>query len=326
MGETSEITPQHKDRGLGLAVFGSVSVLIGVFCALLVPLMFLSMALSESAGGGVDSRSAWSASALYGCMAVAFIWLGVGSIRARRWACELLLSLSWIWLLTGICTLLICILVVPGVMRELGAAEALPPEMTLLVVLVTIGIVGLLYVVLPGLFLLFYRSPHVAATCRARHPQSQWIDRCPRKLLTLMVVWVLAAVSVLMMPAYNFIFPLFGIALTGTAGAVLWALVLGACVALAVGTCRRAPWAWWNGVALTLTAAVSSILTVLRYDLTEFMALMDLPEDQVSMIAMVGMPDGWLMALINAIVWGSFLAYLISLRRFFVNAPVIADD
>ena len=201
-----------------------------------------------------------------------------------------------------------------------------PPEMTLLVVLVTIGIVGLLYVVLPGLFVLFYRSPHVAATCRARHPQPQWIDRCPRKLLTLMVVWLLAAVSVLMMPAYNFIFPLFGIVLTGTAGAVLWALVLATSVALAVGTCRRAPWAWWSGVALTLTAAVSSILTVLRYDLAEIMAVMELPEDQVSMIAMVGMPDGWLMALINALVWGSFLAYLMSLRRFFVTAPVIADD
>jgi hypothetical protein len=122
-----------------------------------------------------------------------------------------------------------------------------------------------------------------------------------------MVVWLLAAVSVLMMPAYNFIFPLFGIVLTGTAGAVLWALVLATSVALAVGTCRRAPWAWWSGVALTLTAAVSSILTVLRYDLAEIMAVMELPEDQVSMIAMVGMPDGWLMALINALVWGSFL-------------------
>jgi hypothetical protein len=32
------------------------------------------------------------------------------------------------------------------------------------------------------------------------------------------------------------------------------------------------------------------------------------------------------MALINALVWGSFLAYLMSLRRFFVTAPVIADD
>ncbi len=327
MGETSEKTPDHKDRTLGLMIFGSVSILIGAFCALLVPLMFLSVVLSESvAGGGVDSRSAWSASALYGCMAVAFVWLGVGSIRARRWACELLLSLSWIWLLTGICTLLFCILVVPGVMRELGAAEALPPEITLLVVLVTIGIVGLLYVVLPGLFVLFYRSPHVAATCRARHPQPQWIDGCPRKLLTLMVVWVLAAVSVLMMPAYNFIFPLFGIVLTGKAGAALWALVLAACVALAVGTCKRAPWAWWGGVALTIAGTVSSILAVLNNDLVEIMALMDLPEDQVAMVSALGMPDGWPMALINAIVWGSFVAYLMTLRRYFAPAPVGEDD
>lgn len=327
MTDTNDATPDFKDRTAGLIVFGVVSILIGACCALLIPLMFLSVALSDSvAGGGVDSRSAWSASALYAVMAVAFVWLGIGSIRARRWACELLLSLSWIWLLTGICTLLICILVVPGVMRELGASEALPPELTLLVVLVTIGIVALLYVVLPGLFVLFYRSPNVAVTCRTRHPQPQWIDGCPRKLLTLMVVWVLAAVSVLMMPAYNFIFPLFGIVLTGTAGAVLWALVLAACVALAVGTCRRAPWTWWSGVALTLATAVSSILTVLRYDVAEITAFMELPEDQVAMIAMVGMPNGWPMALINAIVWGSFLAYLMSLRRFFAKGVIIADD
>ncbi|MCW8983814.1 MAG: hypothetical protein OQK55_00610, partial [Thermoanaerobaculales bacterium] len=87
----NEATPEFKDRTAGLIIFGVVSILIGACCALLVPLMFLSVALSDSvAGGGVDARSAWSASALYGVMAVAFVWLGIGSIRARRWACELL--------------------------------------------------------------------------------------------------------------------------------------------------------------------------------------------------------------------------------------------
>jgi hypothetical protein len=112
MTETNEATPDFKDRTLGLMIFGVISILIGVFCALLVPLMFLSEALSESvAGAGVNSRSAWSASALYGILAVVFVWLGIGSIRARRWARELLLSVSWIWLLTGICSLIIGILV-----------------------------------------------------------------------------------------------------------------------------------------------------------------------------------------------------------------------
>ena len=321
-----EATPDFKDRSAGLIIFGVVSILIGICCALMVPLSLIAVALSGSAAGaGVDYRSVLAASALYTVVAVVFVWLGIGSICARRWARELLLSISWIWLLTGICTLLICILVVPGVMRELGAAEALPPELMLLVVLVTIGVIGLLYVVLPGLFVLFYRSPHVAATCRDRHPEPQWIDDCPQKLLTLTVVWVLAGVSVLLMPAYNFFFPVFGAVLTGVAGAALWALVLAVCVVLAVGTCRRAPWAWWSGVLLTIAAAISSSLVALRYDLAEITTLMNLPEEQVSLIAALGLPDGWPMALINALVWGTFVVYLMTLRRFFTSAPGTTD-
>jgi len=119
-----EATPEFKDRTLGLIVFGVVSILIGACSALLVPLMFLSVAHTEAAGGGgVDLRSAWAASAMYGFLAVVFVWLGIGSIRARRWACELLLSLSWIWLLTGICSLILGILVIPAVVGQAGAAS-----------------------------------------------------------------------------------------------------------------------------------------------------------------------------------------------------------
>jgi len=317
---------EFNDRSFGLIVFGVVSILIGVFCALLVPLMFLSVALSKTvAGSGVDSRSAWSASALYGVMAVAFVWLGIGSIRARRWACELLLSLSWIWLLTGICSVIIGVLAIPAVIRQFGAESALPPEMALLVLVVTFGVISLLYIVLPGLFVLFYRSPHVAATCGARHPDPQWIDGCPRRLLTLMVVWVLLAVSALLMPAYNFFFPFFGIVLTGAAGAVLWGLVLALCVALAVGTCRRASWAWWGGVVFTLGSTFSSILVVLRFDLTQIMALMNLPEGQIAMMDSFSMIEGWVVALGTFFAWGTFLVYLMTLRRYFAEAPSAAN-
>jgi hypothetical protein len=327
MTDSDQQPSDFKDRTPGLVIFGVISILIGACCALLVPLMFLSVALSETvAGGGGDARSAWSASALYAFMAVGFVWLGIGSIRARRWARELLLSLSWIWLLTGICSLVIGVLVVPRLVQEMSFDSGLPPEMAMLMILVIFGVIGVLYVVLPGAFVLFYRSPHVAATCRVRDPKPQWIDECPRRLLTLTVVWVLAAVSVFLMPAYGFFFPLFGVVLTGAGGAILWILVLAVCVALAVGTCRRAPWAWWTGMALALAAALSSILTVLRHDLVDIMVLMELPEEQVSMIAELGMPDGWPMALITGFVWGTFVAYLMTLHRFFEPAPTAADD
>jgi hypothetical protein len=326
MTDNIESLPEFKDRTVGLVVFGGVSVLIGLFCALLVPLMFVAAALAETnGGGGVNLRSAWSASAMNALMAVAFVWLGIGSVRARRWACELLLSLSWIWLLTGICALIIGIVVVPGVIAQLGTGSEIPPEMAALVIAVTFGVSGVIYVVLPGLFVLFYRSPSVAATCRVRHPDPQWIDRIPRRLLTLMVVWVLLAASVFVMPGYNYFFPLFGFVLTGAAGAFLWAIALAVCVALAVGTGRRTPWAWWGGVALTIAATLSSILTVLRFDMTEIMALMTLPEDQVAIMETLPILDGWVPVVGSVVVWGTFLAYLMTLRRYFLPEAIDND-
>ena len=76
---------------------------------------------------------------------------------------------------------------------------------------------------------------------------------------------------------------------------------------------------------LVLLAAVSSVLSVLRYDLGEIMALMNMREEQASMFAGLGVLNGWPMALITALAWGTFLAYLFSLRRYFEPAQRDAD-
>ena len=137
-----------------------------------------------------------------------------------------------------------------------------------------------------------------------------------------MVVWVLLAVSILLMAAYNFLIPFFGLVLTGLSGAVLWALVFAVCLALAVGTYRRAFWAWWGGVALTLIATVSSILTILRYDISQIMSLMALPEEQAAMMRAFPMFDRWVLVLGTVVVWGTFLAYLLTLRKYFVAEAI----
>ncbi len=326
MTGSSQPMPVFKDRSLGLVVFGGVAILLGGVCALAVPLILLAAVFSGSAGGvAVSPLSALSSSIMYSVMAATFVVLGIGSIRARRWACELLLSLSWIWLLTGICTLMVGLLVIPGVLGELDADGVLPPELVVLVVGVIAGVVGVLYVVLPGLFVLFYRSPEVAATCHARDPRPQWVDACPRRLLTLMVVWALLAISVLLMPAYNFLFPLFGAALTGAAGAVGWLLVLAGCAALAVGTALRAPWAWSGGMLLTLVGGLSSTLTILRHGVGGLVERLGLPEEQAAMMASFGLLEGWPMVLINGLVWGTFVVYLWTLRGSFYGEPSDAD-
>ena len=309
----ADLPLEFRDRSLGLIIFGVIEILIGAVCALLVPLILVATPLA----GTADLRTTVPSMVLYAVVAAVFIWLGVGSIRARRWACELTLSLSWIWFVTGICSIAAAVLLVPAMLRGMVAASDLPPNFVFFVSLVVFGVIGLLYVLLPGAFVLFYRSPHVAATCRVRDRSPQWTDDLPRRLLTLVIVWALAAVSVLVMPAYGFVVPFFGFVLRGASGAAVWAAILAVCVVLTWGSSRRAPWAWWGGVVAVLLATLSSVITAVRVDPAAFILAMGLPEEQMALLSEIAMPGRWVMALVWVVMWGAFLAYLMTARRFF---------
>jgi len=316
----------HKDRTVGLVVFGILQILIGVCCAMLIPLSLAAQALGNAGGvASVDARTVLPGMVVYVALATTFVWLGIGSIRARRWAREVSLSLSWVWFLTGICSLILVWLLLPSLLRELAGEGGFPPEVAVLVSIVTTVVLGFLYVLLPGALVLFFRSPHVAATCRVRDPSRRWTDDLPQRMLTLTIVWVLAAVSVLVMPAYRFVVPFFGVVLAGLAGAVVWLVVLIGCVALAWGSARRELWAWRGAMIAVLLAALSTVLTFLRVDAVEMVRAMDLPADQVALISGAMMPDRWLVILFWIVAWGSFLAYLVTLRRFFTARPADGD-
>ena len=272
-----------------------------------------------------DLRSAIPAVVVYAALATAFVWLGIGSIRARRWARELSLSLSWVWFLTGVCSLILAWLLLPSVLGEVAGEGGFSHEVVVLVTVATTAVLGVLYVLLPGACVLFFRSPDVAATCRARDPGRQWTDDLSQRLLTLILVWALAAVSVLMMPAYNFVVPFFGVVLAGSAGAIVWLVILIGCVALVWGSVRRQPWAWWGAMIAVFLAGVSSVLTSLKVETSEILRAMDLPGDQADLLTAAMTADRWLVALFWIAAWGSFLAYLATLRRFFIARPADAD-
>ena len=317
----------YRDRSLGLVVFGVIEILIGVFCALLVPMSLLAWWVSRGqAGGPTTLRSILPLVVIYLIMAVLFIWLGVGSIRARRWARDLMLAISRIWLVTGVCTFLMTWLVLPGLLRGGGAAEGLPSEVLFVVIGVTLAIVSLIYVLLPGAFVLFYRSPDVMATCRARDPRPQFTDDCPPRVLTLSVVWGMAAISVVAMPAYDWAFPFFGRLLLGAAGAVPWIAVLVACAALARGSCRRRPWAWWGAVAATAAAAVTTVVTSIRVSPEAMVRALPIADDQMQILASISWPGVWVISLVWIVVWASMFIYLFTMRSFFRPRPPLVND
>ena len=320
-------TLTHKDRSVGLVIFGAVQILVGVCCAALVPLSLLAQQLGTIGGvSSSDPRSAIPVMVVYSVLATAFVWLGIGSIRARRWARELSLSLSWVWFLTGICSLILAWALLPSALGELVGEGGLPHEVVVLITAGTTVVLGVVYVLLPGACVLFFRSPDVAATCRARDPGRQWTDDLPQRLLTLILVWALAAVSVLVMPAYNFVVPFFGVVLVGSEGAIVWLVILIGCVALVWGSAHRNPWAWWGAMIAVSLAGVSSVLTSLKVETSEILRAMDLPGDQADLLTDAMTPDRWLVVLFWLAAWGSFLAYLATLRRFFAARPADEDD
>jgi hypothetical protein len=310
--------PALRDRSTALIIVGSIEILLGFGCALLIPLSLLAVSVTGGLGAsGADTRSVIPLAAMYGVAAAVFIWIGVGTIRARRWAREVMLSLSWVWLVTGACSLAVSGWVMPALLSDLGGAAGYPTGFMPLVLVTTLVVLGFLYVVLPGAFILFYRSRHVAETCRNRDPNPQWTDGLPQRLLTLTILWVMLAVSVLLMPAYGWVVPFFGVIVGGASGFGIWAVFFGCCLLLAWGSSRRAPWAWEGAVGLTILAAVSSLVTFARVDLVDFVSAMGLSAEQELMLAGVLAIDRWLVVVFWVAVWGSFLAYLLTVRGCF---------
>jgi hypothetical protein len=113
--------------------------------------------------------------------------------------------------------------------------------------------------------------------------------------------------------------------LSGATGAAFWALTLGLCAALTVGTLRRRPWAWWVAVTGTVAAAISSVLTLPRVPPEDLFELMAIPFDQRQLMAMVWPREPWAHVVVWLAVWGSLLAYLVAVRPFF-DPPVGRGD
>ena len=309
-GHRSDSSP---DRSVGLVVFGVAEILIGLACASLIPLTIATAALSPT----VDLWVMLPSLALSGLLAVGFVILGVGSVRARRWAVALTLSLSWVWLITGVFTLVLALWVLPEFWSSLGAASGLDAGAAQVLAIAITLVLGMIYVALPGVFILFYRSPDVIATCRWRDPQPDWTDHLPPRLLALTVAWALGGLSIVAVPAYDFVFPFFGRVLSGTAGAVCWGIVVVLSAALAWGTFRREPWAWWTALAAVSIGGISSAFTFAVIDPSGLFRIEGLPAEQRTLLEGVWPASPWIHIAIQILIWGSLIAYLFVVKPLF---------
>jgi len=181
-----------KDRKAGLIVFGILQIIFGGFCALMVPLMILGMitstALKDSSTTSMNASMMIPGVLFYILLAVWFICMGIGSIRARRWARALLLVSSWIWLIGGISGLISVLVLMPDMYDQMAKSGQMPQEMARTMKYIMTVFMTVFYVVIPGVLVLFYRSKNVKATCEIRDPHVRWTDKCPLPVLAVSLI------------------------------------------------------------------------------------------------------------------------------------------
>ena len=313
-------SPPFRDRRTGLIVFGVMEIMLGGFCLLLLPMtVFGQVLVAKQHGGEFDFGLVAPSLLTFLILAAGLIWLGIGSIQARRWARALLLCFGWMGLCAGLVALAVVIPTLgsmDAMMRQQG--RELPAGALLFAKIVAVISIIVIYILIPGALVLFYRSANVKLTCEHRDAVPRWTDHCPLPVLAMCILQAFGAGYMVLMPRFGGTIPLAGFLVTGWPARVAW---VGFAVLSAYGArgfYRLDPRAWLiYSVAIGLFG-ISSLATFVRIDLLDYYRAVGLPEWQIKQLATSPLVQG------HFIIWLSFLSlaifggYLLFLRRYFV--------
>jgi hypothetical protein len=267
--------PAWRDRSRALVGYGWLLIVSGSLCLLFVLLTTAIVLLAPpTAGAPAAGRALVFNAVFYTAVGVALIVLGVGSIRARRWARSLALVVAWCWFALGLCSLLLLAIMLPRVF----AASAVPSSAFTCGIVLVVGGVGVLMVALPLLLALFYRREDVRRTVEARDPSPSWTDALSPTMLAVFLALVVGGFAAFAAIPTSEAFPIFGVIVTGMTARLLVVAFGVLSFLLAWGTWRRSPLAWWGLVLLQVVALVN-LFALRRVDMAEYMRLAGYPSD-----------------------------------------------
>jgi hypothetical protein len=325
-----DLPPAFRDRSTGLTIFGIIQIILGGFAALLIPLALLGAVMARKSGAGMPAGNYVMSIATYGLAAIVFCVLGIGSIKARRWAWAITLVTSWGWLILGAISTVALTAVLPrtvnGIFRKAAAstpnAQPLPAGVLAVILTLIIALCAFFMVVVPIVFVVFYRRKDVEQTFRRRDPLERWTDHCPLPVLAVSLLFAFGSVYYLLMSFTIPLFPFFGRYLIGLAGGIC--LLLFSCLDafLAYALYRLRVTGWWIAVGALVVRFASSAVTFERGNLMQAYAKMGWSQAQLEMMSnSPGVRPAVLLG-ISLIFIVPFLGYMIWIKRYFTSSNI----
>ena len=311
-----------KDRTAGLIVFGAVQILFGIGALCFIFSFAAASELQSRQGIPPPPRAAIVTNiVMYAILACYFFSAGIGSIRRRRWARALSVVVSALWLALGIMSIIFLGVLMPHI------KQILPPSQGSLMFAILFCTLAVIYVVIPGVLFLFYRSAHVKATVDAHDQKIRWTDRVPLPVLALVLLMAFSAVATLAALGYNVV-PLFGTILTGASATIVLIAFAGLFGFLAVQFYRLKRSAWWTLVLLQFIGLLTGIATVSMTDFDKMYEQMGFMTPQVRAMNLTHIYREPVVWFAMGMVWVAFLAWILSLRTYFDATPprTRADD
>jgi hypothetical protein len=316
-------SPEYKDRKAGLVVFGVLQIILGSICVLVVTLMFLSMAAGIPGRPEMGLGQVIYGAVLYLLLAAWLIWMGIGSIKARRWARALILVSSWIWLVCGIQGLLYVVMFALKATEQVMVADGqMNPAMVTVMKVMMTGFITVFGMIIPGVLVLFYNGKNVKATCEHRDSKVRWTDNSPLPVLALSLILGLGAVTCLASGlAYGWVIPFFGVILSGMSGAAISIVVILLLGYLALGTYKLSLKAWKGAVVLVVAVVLSAGITFSRVGLLAFFEKLNLPEQSLEVMKQGVLQNETFLIFFFVLWFVLLLGYLLYIKRFFAPAP-----
>lgn len=310
-----------KDTAIGekrcrftLRIIGLATLLIGLIAAFLGPIEIYCFYLF-SEGGQFHYEGFRFGSFMFGNLtaqimgyyfiAAVLIPIGYGTVRLKSWARHLTLAVIRFWVVGGI----------PFIIAFLFVLMA-SKELTLLVVIIISLLILSSYILLPWIADRFYTSQKLMQVFKSEEIGGTWIEKMPVPILALSYIIVFFILVLHTQIFFNGFFPLFGIWITGLRGIVVISIAFILLSFILWGMTQTKVWAWWSLLVYFCVMSMSYIITLLRSNWNQILAVLNLPAFELEMLQ--GIPlHGYHFALFVAFPFLLTIRLIIRARAYF---------